>query len=178
MAVSLRLDAAHWPKNAARADQDADRAARRFSAHRVPRSVSRVCRSRATLASPRSSGCRSRRCKSRSHYRPRMRWPSSTFGFVEPPSRSLLSSAVDPRRAALRCRLLVFLSSLGLVNTLPALILPFAVSAFGTFLLRQALLSVPDSLIEAASGSTAPASSTSCIGCCRRSWRQRWRPFS
>jgi len=42
------------------------------------------------------------------------------------------------------------LSSLGLVNTLPALVLPFAVSAFGTFLLRQALLSMPDSLIEAA----------------------------
>ncbi len=41
-------------------------------------------------------------------------------------------------------------SSLGLVNTLPALVLPFAVSAFGTFLLRQALLSVPDALIEAA----------------------------
>jgi sn-glycerol 3-phosphate transport system permease protein len=42
------------------------------------------------------------------------------------------------------------LSALGLVNTLPALVLPFAVSAFGTFLLRQALLIVPDSLIEAA----------------------------
>lgn len=42
------------------------------------------------------------------------------------------------------------LSSVGLVNTLPALVLPFAVSAFGTFLLRQALLSVPNSLIEAA----------------------------
>ncbi len=41
-------------------------------------------------------------------------------------------------------------SALGLINTLPALVLPFAVSAFGTFLLRQALLSVPDSLIEAA----------------------------
>jgi sn-glycerol 3-phosphate transport system permease protein len=41
-------------------------------------------------------------------------------------------------------------SMLGLVNTLPALVLPFAVSAFGTFLLRQALLSVPSSLIEAA----------------------------
>jgi len=41
-------------------------------------------------------------------------------------------------------------SALGLVNTLPALVLPFAVSAFGTFLLRQALLQVPDSLIEAA----------------------------
>jgi sn-glycerol 3-phosphate transport system permease protein len=42
------------------------------------------------------------------------------------------------------------LSSMGLVNTLPGLVLPFAVSAFGTFLLRQALLAVPDSLIEAA----------------------------
>jgi sn-glycerol 3-phosphate transport system permease protein len=30
------------------------------------------------------------------------------------------------------------------------LVLPFAVSAFGTFLLRQALLGVPNSLIEAA----------------------------
>jgi sn-glycerol 3-phosphate transport system permease protein len=41
-------------------------------------------------------------------------------------------------------------SGLGLVNTLPALVLPFAVSAFGTFLLRQALLSVPNAVIEAA----------------------------
>jgi sn-glycerol 3-phosphate transport system permease protein len=41
-------------------------------------------------------------------------------------------------------------SSLGLVNTMPALVLPFAVSAFGVFLLRQALLSVPSSLLEAA----------------------------
>src|SRR5262249_589864 len=38
----------------------------------------------------------------------------------------------------------------GLVNTLPALVLPFAVSALGTFLVRQALLSVPDEIIEAA----------------------------
>lgn len=42
------------------------------------------------------------------------------------------------------------LAKLGLVNSLPALVLPFALSAFGVFLLRQALLSVPDSLIEAA----------------------------
>jgi sn-glycerol 3-phosphate transport system permease protein len=41
-------------------------------------------------------------------------------------------------------------SGLGLVNTMPALVLPFAVSAFGTFLLRQALLSVPNAVIEAA----------------------------
>lgn len=37
-----------------------------------------------------------------------------------------------------------------LVNTFPALVLPFCVSAFGTFLVRQAMLAVPDSIIEAA----------------------------
>jgi len=42
------------------------------------------------------------------------------------------------------------LAEVGLVNSMTALILPFGVSAFGTFLIRQALLSVPDSLIEAA----------------------------
>ena len=42
------------------------------------------------------------------------------------------------------------LGSLGLVNTLAALVLPFGVSALGTFLVRQALLSVPDEIIEAA----------------------------
>jgi sn-glycerol 3-phosphate transport system permease protein len=39
---------------------------------------------------------------------------------------------------------------LGLVNTMPALVLPFAVSAFGTFLIKQALSAVPDEIIEAA----------------------------
>jgi sn-glycerol 3-phosphate transport system permease protein len=38
----------------------------------------------------------------------------------------------------------------GLVNTMGALVLPFAASALGTFLVRQALLSVPDEIIEAA----------------------------
>ena len=42
------------------------------------------------------------------------------------------------------------LAEVRLVNTMAALVLPFGVSAFGTFLLRQALLSVPNSLIEAA----------------------------
>jgi sn-glycerol 3-phosphate transport system permease protein len=44
----------------------------------------------------------------------------------------------------------VTLAGVGLINTMTALILPFGVSAFGTFLIRQALQSVPDSLIEAA----------------------------
>jgi sn-glycerol 3-phosphate transport system permease protein len=42
------------------------------------------------------------------------------------------------------------LGSLGLVNTMAALVLPFGVSAFGTFLVRQAMLGVPDEIIEAA----------------------------
>jgi len=42
------------------------------------------------------------------------------------------------------------LGSVGLVNTFAALVLPFGVSALGTFLVRQALLSVPDEIIEAA----------------------------
>ncbi|MBI4703629.1 MAG: carbohydrate ABC transporter permease [Deltaproteobacteria bacterium] len=42
------------------------------------------------------------------------------------------------------------LGPLGLVNTMSALVLPFAVSAFGTFLVRQAMLAVPDEIVEAA----------------------------
>jgi sn-glycerol 3-phosphate transport system permease protein len=44
----------------------------------------------------------------------------------------------------------VMLGPLGLVNTMAALVLPFAVSGFGTFLVRQAMLAVPDAIIEAA----------------------------
>lgn len=42
------------------------------------------------------------------------------------------------------------LSRLELVNTLPSLILPFATSAFGIFLIRQFIVTIPDSLLEAA----------------------------
>jgi sn-glycerol 3-phosphate transport system permease protein len=41
-------------------------------------------------------------------------------------------------------------AKVSLANTLSALVLPFAASALGTFLVRQALLSVPDEIIEAA----------------------------
>lgn len=44
----------------------------------------------------------------------------------------------------------VLLSHVELVNTMAGLVLPFGVSALGTFLIRQALKSVPDSIIEAA----------------------------
>lgn len=42
------------------------------------------------------------------------------------------------------------LSGWGLVNTLWSLIIPYAASAFGIFLLRQAFMQVPDEVIEAA----------------------------
>lgn len=41
-------------------------------------------------------------------------------------------------------------AKVGLVNTMAALVLPFAVSALGTFMVRQALVAVPDEIIEAA----------------------------
>lgn len=46
----------------------------------------------------------------------------------------------------------VFLSfaRVRMVDTMAALVVPFAASAFGTFLVRQALLGVPDEVIEAA----------------------------
>jgi multiple sugar transport system permease protein len=46
--------------------------------------------------------------------------------------------------------LFVLMSSLGLVNSYPALILPFAAGPFGVFLMRQFMLGIPDDLLEAA----------------------------
>lgn len=42
------------------------------------------------------------------------------------------------------------ISSVGLGNTWPALVLPFTTSAFGIFLIRQYMVTIPDSLLEAA----------------------------
>jgi ABC-type glycerol-3-phosphate transport system permease component len=44
----------------------------------------------------------------------------------------------------------VVLSQLGWINKYQALIIPTAATAFGTFLIRQAFLSVPDDLVDAA----------------------------
>jgi multiple sugar transport system permease protein len=46
--------------------------------------------------------------------------------------------------------LFVLMSSLGLVNSYPALILPFLAGPFGVFLMRQFMLGIPDDLLEAA----------------------------
>ncbi|HKQ70024.1 MAG TPA: carbohydrate ABC transporter permease [Polyangiaceae bacterium] len=44
----------------------------------------------------------------------------------------------------------LLLGGAGWVNTMAGLVVPFGASALGTFLVRQALLSVPDEIIEAA----------------------------
>ena len=44
----------------------------------------------------------------------------------------------------------LFFANVRLVDTMTALVVPFAASALGTFLVRQALLGVPDEIIEAA----------------------------
>lgn len=46
--------------------------------------------------------------------------------------------------------LFVLVSNLGLVNTYAGLVLPFLAQAFGVFLMRQFILSIPDDLLEAA----------------------------
>jgi multiple sugar transport system permease protein len=46
--------------------------------------------------------------------------------------------------------LFVLISKMGLVNTYPALFLPFLVTPLGVFLMRQFMRGIPDSLIEAA----------------------------
>lgn len=51
---------------------------------------------------------------------------------------------------AIALPLYVLLAKLGLTNSYAALILPWVVSAFGIFLMRQFFLTVPDDLIDAA----------------------------
>jgi multiple sugar transport system permease protein len=46
--------------------------------------------------------------------------------------------------------LFVMVSKMGLVSTYPALILPFLAAPMGVFLMRQFIMGIPDSLIEAA----------------------------
>jgi multiple sugar transport system permease protein len=52
--------------------------------------------------------------------------------------------------AAILVPLFVLMSSLGLVNSYPALILPFLAGPFGVFLTRQFFSGLPDELLEAA----------------------------
>jgi sn-glycerol 3-phosphate transport system permease protein len=62
---------------------------------------------------------------------------------------AVLACLLVPTQATFVPVFLMF-AKVGLVNTMTALVLPFAASALGTFLVRQALLAVPDEIIEAA----------------------------
>ena len=44
----------------------------------------------------------------------------------------------------------IFFSNVGLLNTYASLVLPFTISVFGIFLMRQFFVSIPDDLIDAA----------------------------
>jgi sn-glycerol 3-phosphate transport system permease protein len=66
----------------------------------------------------------------------------SAFGVV-------LASLLVPAQATFVPVFLLF-ARIRLVDTMAALIVPFAASALGTFLVRQALMAVPDEIIEAA----------------------------
>jgi sn-glycerol 3-phosphate transport system permease protein len=61
----------------------------------------------------------------------------------------VLACLLVPAQATFVPVFLMF-AELRLVDTMTALVLPFAASALGTFLVRQALLSVPDEIVEAA----------------------------
>ncbi len=61
----------------------------------------------------------------------------------------VLACLLVPAQATFVPVFLMF-AKLRMVDTMGALILPFAASALGTFLVRQAMMSVPDELIEAA----------------------------
>ncbi|MGH7293346.1 MAG: carbohydrate ABC transporter permease [Polyangiaceae bacterium] len=63
---------------------------------------------------------------------------------------TVLACLLVPAQATFVPVFLLFAKT-GLVDTMTALVLPFAASALGTFLVRQALVSVPDEMIEAAS---------------------------
>jgi sn-glycerol 3-phosphate transport system permease protein len=61
----------------------------------------------------------------------------------------VLACLLVPAQATFVPLFLMF-AKVRLVNTMTALVLPFAASALGTFLVRQALTSVPDEIVEAA----------------------------
>ncbi len=74
----------------------------------------------------------------------KLRFVGSRFAFV-----TVMACLLVPAQVTF-VPVFLMLSKLHLVNTMAALVLPFGASALGTFMVRQALLSVPDELIEAA----------------------------
>jgi sn-glycerol 3-phosphate transport system permease protein len=74
----------------------------------------------------------------------KLRFTGGRFAFA-----AVLGCLLIPAQATFVPVFLLF-ARLRLVDTMAALVLPFAASAFGTFLVRQALLDVPDEIVEAA----------------------------
>ncbi|HTB77615.1 MAG TPA: carbohydrate ABC transporter permease [Polyangiaceae bacterium] len=74
----------------------------------------------------------------------KLRFAGRRFAFA-----TVLACLLVPAQATFVPVFLMF-ARLRLIDTMTALVLPFAASAFGTFLVRQSLLSVPDEIIEAA----------------------------
>jgi sn-glycerol 3-phosphate transport system permease protein len=74
----------------------------------------------------------------------KLRFVGRTFAFGV-----VLACLLVPAQATFVPVFLLFAKT-GLVDTMPALVMPFAASALGTFLVRQALTGVPDEMIEAA----------------------------
>ena len=72
------------------------------------------------------------------------RFPGRTFFFV-----AFLTTLLVPFEMRM-IPLYLLMRDLHLNNTLPALILPFLVGGFGTFLMRQYISTIPDDLIDAA----------------------------
>ena len=95
---------------------------------------------------------------SRSWSRPRTwcsaRWPATrSASCASPGSRPLmglvLATLMVPGSVTL-VPLFVLMSKLGLVNSYAAVTVPFFAGAFGVFLMRQFMTSIPDDLLEAA----------------------------
>lgn len=61
----------------------------------------------------------------------------------------VLTSLIVPQQAVV-IPLVLAMSKLGMLNTFPALVLPFMTSALGIFLLRQSFKAVPQELMDAA----------------------------
>jgi sn-glycerol 3-phosphate transport system permease protein len=74
----------------------------------------------------------------------KLRFAGRRFAFA-----TVLACLLVPAQATF-VPVFLFFAKVGWVDTMAALVVPFAASALGTFLVRQALLGVPDEVIEAA----------------------------
>ena len=80
---------------------------------------------------------------------PPMRWPSCASGDASSCSALVLFCLLIPVHA-IALPLYIMLAKVGLINTYAALIVPWTISVFGIFLMRQFFKTVPDDLIDAA----------------------------